>query len=101
MAMMDTMVKSISKDKREQMMVDMMPMMMEGMDINDLMPRMMVAMFKDVTADDVAAYLKETLQDQRKTQRNGRQDARGQSHGQDDDAETSEQTRLRGDHCRA
>jgi uncharacterized protein (DUF302 family) len=66
MAMMDTMVKSISKDKREQMMVDMMPMMMEGMDINDLMPRMMVAMFKDVTADDVAAYLKETLQDKEK-----------------------------------
>ena len=32
-AMMDMMIKSISKEKREQMMINMMPMMMEGIDI--------------------------------------------------------------------
>ncbi len=66
MALMDTFVKSIKKEKREQMMIKMMPFMMEGLDINDLMPKMMVEMFKDVTVDDVVEYLKDTLNDNEK-----------------------------------
>ncbi len=66
MGLMDPMVKSIKKEKREEMMVNMMPLMMEGMDINELMPKMMVAMFKDVTSEDIAEYLKNTLEDKEK-----------------------------------
>jgi hypothetical protein len=66
MGLMDSMVKLISKEKREEMMVNMMPLMMQGMDINELMPKMMVAMFKDVTSEDIADYLKNTLEDKEK-----------------------------------
>ncbi len=68
MGLMDSMVKLIRKEKREEMMVNMMPLMMEGMDINELMPKMMVAMFKDVTPEDIADYLKNTLEDKEKLQ---------------------------------
>lgn len=51
MALMDTMVKSISKEKREKMMINMMPLMMEGIDMNELMPKMMANMLKDLTAE--------------------------------------------------
>ena len=68
MGLMDLMVKMIRKEKREEMMVNMMPLMMEGMDINELMPKMMVAMFKDVTSEDIADYLKNTLEDKEKLQ---------------------------------
>ena len=68
MGLMDLMVKTISKEKREEMMVNMMPLMMGGMDINELMPKMMVAMLKDVTSEDIADYLKETLKDKQKLQ---------------------------------
>ncbi len=50
MGLMDSMVKTIKKEKREEMMVNMMPQMMEGLDINELMPKMLVAMLKDVTS---------------------------------------------------
>ena len=68
MGLMDIMVKTISKEKREEMMVNMMPLMMGGMDINELMPKMMVAMLKDVTSEDIADYLKDTLGDKQKLQ---------------------------------
>ena len=60
---MDMMVRSISKEKREQMMLNMMPMMMEGIDMHDFMPRMMTDMLKDVTVDDVIALLKQVIED--------------------------------------
>ncbi len=68
MGLMDSMVKLLPKEKREEMMVNMMPLMMEGMDINELMPKMMVAMFNDVTSEDIADYLKDTLEDKDKLQ---------------------------------
>ena len=37
--MMDMMIKTISKQKREQMMINMMPQMMEGIDMVEFMPK--------------------------------------------------------------
>ncbi len=65
-AMMDMMIKSISKKKREQMMINMMPLMMEGIDIYEFMPKMMTDMLKDVTVDDVIALIKRAIEEQDK-----------------------------------
>jgi len=65
-AMMDLMIKSISKKKREQMMINMMPQMMEGIDIYEFMPKMMTDMLKDVTVDDVIAFIKRAIEEQDK-----------------------------------
>jgi uncharacterized protein (DUF302 family) len=65
-AMMDMMIKSISKEKREQMMINMMPQMMEGIDIYEFMPKMMTDMLKDVTVDDVIAFIKRGIEEQDK-----------------------------------
>ncbi len=62
-SIMDAMLKMLSREKREEMMINMMPLMMEGIDMNKLMPRMMTNMLRDITADDIIAYLKETLKD--------------------------------------
>lgn len=62
-SMMDAMIKMLSQEKREEMMINMMPMMMEGIDMNKLMPRMMTNMLQDITADDIINYLKEALKD--------------------------------------
>jgi uncharacterized protein (DUF302 family) len=64
--MMDMMIKSISKEKREQMMIDMMPKMMEGIDMYEFMPRMMEHMLKDLTVDDVIQFLKLLAEDEEK-----------------------------------
>ena len=64
--MMNMMIKSISKKKREQMMINMMPMMMEGIDIYEFMPKMMTDMLKDVTVDDVIAIIKRAIEEQDK-----------------------------------
>ena len=64
--MMDGMVKMLPQAQREKMMVNMMPLMMDGLDINDLMTKMMTAMLKDVTVDDVIDYLKRALADKEK-----------------------------------
>ena len=64
--MMDGMIKILSKEQREKMMVNMMPLMMEGLDINDLMPKMTTAMLQDLTVDDVIEYLKKTLAEKEK-----------------------------------
>ncbi len=61
--MMDMIIKSISQEKREQMMLNMMPQMMEGIDIYDFMPKMMSEMLKDVTVDDVTAFVKRAIQE--------------------------------------
>ncbi len=65
-AIMDMMIRSIGKEKREQMMLNMMPRMMEGIDIHEFMPKMMTDMLKDVTVDDVIAFIKRAIEDQGK-----------------------------------
>ena len=65
-SMMDGMIKMLSQEKREEMMINMMPLMMEGIDMTELMPRMMTNMLQDITADDIINYLKETLKDKEK-----------------------------------
>lgn len=67
-SMMDGMINRMPKEKREAMMVEMMPMMMEGIDMHEFMPKMMTEMLKDVTVDDVINFLKEALQDKDKLQ---------------------------------
>ncbi len=62
-SMMDPMIKTLSREKREEMMINMMPLMMEGVDMNALMPRMMTNMMEGITADDIVEYLKATLAD--------------------------------------
>jgi uncharacterized protein (DUF302 family) len=64
--MMDMMIKSISQKKREQMMINMMPLMMEGIDIYEFMPKMMTDMLKDVSVDDVIALIKRAIDEQDK-----------------------------------
>ncbi len=61
MGMMDVMVKMLGKKKREKMMINMMPLMMEGIDMNELMPKMMGNMLKDISADDLIKFLKDAL----------------------------------------
>ncbi len=63
MALTDTMVKLIKKEKREEMMTNMMPLMMEGIDMNELMPKMMANMLKDLSADDIVSFLKDLVND--------------------------------------
>ena len=65
-SVMDAMIRMLSRKKRAEMMVNMMPLMMEGIDMNELMPRMMANMLDGVTADDIVDYLKETLKDREK-----------------------------------
>ena len=65
-SMMDAMIKMLPQEKREEMMINMMPLMMEGIDMNELMPRMMTNMLQDITADDIINYLKEALKDKEK-----------------------------------
>jgi uncharacterized protein (DUF302 family) len=43
------------------MMINMMPLMMEGLDMNELMPKMMGNMLKDISADDLIKFLKDAL----------------------------------------
>ena len=61
MGMMDIMVKLLGKKKRKEMMINMMPLMMEGLDMNELMPKMMGNMLKDLSADDLIKFLKDAL----------------------------------------
>lgn len=63
MAIMDRFVKTIKKEKREEMMVNMMPLMMEGIDMNELMPKMMAEMIKDLSADDIVKFIGDLLND--------------------------------------
>lgn len=58
---MDVMVKMLGKKKRKKMMINMMPLMMEGIDMNELMPKMMGNMLKDLSADNLIKFLKDAL----------------------------------------
>jgi uncharacterized protein (DUF302 family) len=61
MGMMQSMVNMLGKERREGMMMDMMPLMMEGIDLHDFMPKMMGNMLKDLSAEDLIGFLKEAL----------------------------------------
>ncbi len=56
---MDAMISALPQEKREAMMINMMPLMMEGIDMNELMPQMMSNMLKDITTDDIVIFLKD------------------------------------------
>lgn len=60
---MDTMINALPQEKREEMMINMMPLMMEGIDMNALMPRMMTNMLKDITAEDIINAITDILKD--------------------------------------
>jgi len=66
MKIMNRILKNIKKEKREEMMMDMMPLMMEGIDMNEFMPKMMASMLKDLSVDDVIEKLKNALNDSSK-----------------------------------
>lgn len=59
--MMTKAVTMISKEKRKELMLEMMPAMMEGIDMNEFMPKMMASMLKNLSADAVVNFLKEAL----------------------------------------
>ncbi len=61
MGMMDVMVKMLGKKKREKMMINMMPLMMKGIDMHEFMTKMMGNMLKDLSADNLIKFLKEAL----------------------------------------
>jgi uncharacterized protein (DUF302 family) len=61
MGMMQSMVNMMGKERREGMMMDMMPLMMEGIDLHEFMPKMMGEMLKDLSAEDIVVFLKEAL----------------------------------------
>lgn len=61
MGMMPSMVTMMGKDRREAMMMDMMPLMMDGIDMHEFMPKMMGQMLKELSAEDIVAFLKESL----------------------------------------
>lgn len=61
--MMNTMVNSMGTEKKEEMMINMMPLMMEGLNMNELMPKMMANMLKDASVDDVITFVKDLLRE--------------------------------------
>jgi hypothetical protein len=66
MGVMESVVRSMKPERREAMMTTMMPAMMSGLKIDELMPKMMGAMLDDVSADDVAGFLRNLLKDREK-----------------------------------
>ena len=61
MGMMQSVVTMMGKKRREEMMTDMMPLMMDGIDMHEFMPKMMGNMLKDLSAEDIVGFLKEAL----------------------------------------
>jgi uncharacterized protein (DUF302 family) len=61
MGMMQSAMAMMGKDRREGMMMDMMPMMMDGIDLHEFMPKMMGNMLKDLKAEDILDFLKASL----------------------------------------
>jgi uncharacterized protein (DUF302 family) len=53
-------------ERREAMMMRMMPAMMDGLEIEKLMPKMMGAMLQDLSAEDVVTFLREALRDKQR-----------------------------------
>lgn len=61
MGMMEAMVKSLGRERRESMMMDMMPLMMDGIEMHNFMPQMMGAMLENLTAEGLVTFLKDAL----------------------------------------
>lgn len=61
MGLMDAMIKGMDTEKKEEMMIGMMPLMMEGIDMNSLMPKMMLGMLEDLTAEQIIEFVKDLL----------------------------------------
>jgi uncharacterized protein (DUF302 family) len=61
MGMMQSMVSMLGRDRRENMMREMMPLMMDGIDLHEFMPKMMASMLKDLSAEDIVAFLKDAF----------------------------------------
>ena len=64
-SMMSFVLNSMSKEKKEQMMIQMMPLMMDGLNMNTLMPKMMANMLEDVSVDDVMDFMKGLLKERK------------------------------------
>ncbi len=62
-SMMDAMIRMLSRKKREEMMINMMPLMMEGIDINKMMPDMMTAMGRLATVTGIVVFMSKALND--------------------------------------
>jgi uncharacterized protein (DUF302 family) len=61
MGMMQFMVNTMGKERREGIMTDMMPLMMDGIDMHKFMPKMMGNMLKDLSVENIAGFLKAAL----------------------------------------
>ena len=61
--MMDSMIKNMSVEQKEEMMLKMMPTMMEGIDINKMMPDMMTAMGSLTTVTGIVVFISKALND--------------------------------------
>jgi len=58
-SMMPVMLRGISKEEKEDLMLKMMPMMMEDIDLAELLPKMMTAMLPALLPELLAALSKE------------------------------------------
>ena len=57
MGLMQSMVTMMGEKKREELMTNMMPMMMDGIDLHEFMPKMMGNMLKELTAEDIVLFM--------------------------------------------
>ena len=61
--MMDRMIINMSVAEKEDMMMRMMPIMMEGIDINKMMPDMMKEVGSIITLTGIYTFLQKALTD--------------------------------------
>lgn len=63
-AMMNSMIKALSPDEREELMLKMMPEMMKGIDITRVMPDMLKEVGQHTTLFSVYVFLSKALKDE-------------------------------------
>ncbi len=61
--MMDRMIKNMSVEEKEEMMLQMMPTMMEGIDINKMMPDVMTTMGRLITITGIVVFIGKAFND--------------------------------------
>ncbi len=61
--MMDSMIKDMSVEEKEELMLKMMPIMTERIDINKMMPDMMTAMGRLITVTGIVVFISKALND--------------------------------------
>lgn len=61
--MMDRMIENMSVEEREEMMLKMMPIMMEDVDINKMVPDMMTTMGSMITLTGIGVFISKALND--------------------------------------